>query len=113
MIFRVLIVTGIALVLTGGGALAAVKSLDDCNVVWGSPSGDSFGSMPLGNGDVGLNVWVEHNGDLVFYVSKVDAFDAEERAASSRAYPGPAILLCSRQPTSRGQSPLLCRMTRR
>ena len=76
MIFRVLIVTGIALVLTGGGALAAVKSLDDCNVVWGSPSGDSFGSMPLGNGDVGLNVWVEHNGDLVFYVSKVDAFDA-------------------------------------
>ena len=53
-----------------------MKSLDDCNVVWGSPSGDSFGSMPLGNGDVGLNVWVEHNGDLVFYVSKVDAFDA-------------------------------------
>jgi hypothetical protein len=53
-----------------------VKSLDDCNVIWDSPSGNSFGSMPLGNGDVGLNVWVEHSGDLVFYISKVDAFDA-------------------------------------
>lgn len=53
-----------------------VTSLDDCNVAWTTPSGDSFGSMPLGNGDVGLNVWVEESGDLVFYVSKVDAFDA-------------------------------------
>ena len=49
---------------------------DDCNVVWDTPSADSFGSMPLGNGDVGLNVWVEGNGDLLFYISKVDAFDA-------------------------------------
>jgi alpha-L-fucosidase 2 len=52
------------------------NSLDDCNVTWDSPSGDSFGSMPLGNGDVGANVWVEANGDLVLYLSKVDAFDA-------------------------------------
>ena len=53
-----------------------VNSLDDCNMLWDSPSTDSFGSMPLGNGDVGANVWVEDNGDLLFYVSKVDAFDA-------------------------------------
>ena len=53
-----------------------VKSLDDCNVIWNSPSEDSFGSMPLGNGDIGLNAWVEENGDMVFYISKVDAFDA-------------------------------------
>ena len=46
------------------------------NVVWDSPSEDSFGSMPLGNGDVGMNVWVEKNGDLLFYISKVDAFDS-------------------------------------
>jgi len=46
------------------------------NVVWTTPSDDSLGSMPLGNGDVGLNVWVEKNGDLVFYISKVNAFDA-------------------------------------
>jgi len=54
----------------------AVKSLDDCNVTWNWPSTDSFGSMPLGNGDIGANVWVEPTGDLLFYVSKVDAFDA-------------------------------------
>jgi hypothetical protein len=50
-----------------------VTSLDDCNVTWDLPGGDSFGSMPPGNGDVGANVWVEDNGDLVFYLSKVDA----------------------------------------
>ena len=55
---------------------AQAGRLDDCNVVWDSPSADSFGSMPLGNGDVGANVWVEPSGDLLFYVSKVDAFDA-------------------------------------
>ena len=32
---------------------AQAGRLDDCNVVWDSPSADSFGSMPLGNGDVG------------------------------------------------------------
>ena len=46
------------------------------NVIWESSSEDSFGSMPLGNGDIGLNVWIEKNGDLLFYISKVDAFDA-------------------------------------
>jgi hypothetical protein len=49
--------------------------LDAYNVVWDSPSKDSSGSMPLGNGDIGLNVWAEAGGDLVFYVSKTDAWD--------------------------------------
>jgi alpha-L-fucosidase 2 len=59
---------------------AVSQGLDDVsryNVSWDTPSGGSFGSMPLGNGDVGLNVWVEETGDLVFYVSKVDAFDSD------------------------------------
>ncbi len=55
---------------------AAVGSPNDCNVIWNSPSKDSFGSMPLGNGDIGLNVWVEEGGDLQFYISKADAFDS-------------------------------------
>ena len=54
----------------------AIDSLSGCEVVWDSPSADSSGSMPLGNGDVGVNVWVEPGGDLLFYISKVDAFDA-------------------------------------
>lgn len=30
--------------------------------------------MPLGNGDIGLNAWVEPGGDLLFYISKTDAW---------------------------------------
>ncbi len=44
------------------------------NVVWDSPSRDAAGSMPIGNGEVGLNVWVEDGGDLVFYISRTDAW---------------------------------------
>ena len=48
------------------------------NIVWDSPSENSFGSMPLGNGDIGLNVWVEKNGHLLFYIAKVDALDSKQ-----------------------------------
>jgi alpha-L-fucosidase 2 len=47
---------------------------DNLSVTWTTPSADSSGSMPLGNGDIGLNVWCEPNGDLLFYISKTDAW---------------------------------------
>jgi len=47
---------------------------DCCNVVWDSPSTGANGSMPLGNGEVGLNLWVEKGGDLLFYMSRTDAW---------------------------------------
>ena len=50
------------------------ESLDKCNIIWDSPSKDMYGSMPLGNGDIGTNVWMEENGDLVFYISKTDSW---------------------------------------
>jgi len=53
--------------------------LNAYNVVWNTPSADSSGSMPLGNGDIGLNVWVEQNGDLLFYISKSDAWNENAR----------------------------------
>ncbi|MEN6603290.1 MAG: DUF5703 domain-containing protein, partial [Bryobacteraceae bacterium] len=56
--------------LTLTGALACAQNYD---VTWDSPSRDSSGSMPLGNGDIGLNLWVEEGGDLLFYISKTDA----------------------------------------
>lgn len=49
------------------------------DVVWDSPSEGSLGSMPLGNGDIGMNVWTEPNGDVLFYISKVDAYDSGHR----------------------------------
>jgi hypothetical protein len=45
------------------------------NVEWNSPGKDFTDSMPIGNGDIGLNVWVEPNGDLLFLIGKTDAFD--------------------------------------
>jgi len=56
-------------------AAPAVDPLDSYNVIWTTPSENAHGSMPLGNGDVGINAWVEANGDLIFYVSKTDAWD--------------------------------------
>jgi hypothetical protein len=54
-------------------------SVSKYNVVWESPSKDSSGSMPIGNGDVGLNVWVEEGGDLLFYLSKTDAWSEQHQ----------------------------------
>jgi len=48
--------------------------LDRCNIVWDGPSVDSSGSMPVGNGDIGVNAWVEEGGDLLFYIGKTDAW---------------------------------------
>lgn len=49
--------------------------LDEYNVIWDSPSVGASGSMPLGNGDIGVNVWVEQNGDLLLLLGKTDAWD--------------------------------------
>jgi hypothetical protein len=44
------------------------------NVIWTSPSQNAAGSMPLGNGELGINLWVEENGDLLFYLSRNDSY---------------------------------------
>lgn len=54
-------------------------ALDHSNVVWNSPSRDFAGSMPIGNGDIGLNVWVEKGGDVLFYIGKTDSFSEDGR----------------------------------
>jgi len=59
-------------------AVAASDDLHRCNVVWDSPSADCHGSMPIGNGDLAANVWVEPNGDLVCYLSKSDAWSGQQ-----------------------------------
>ena len=52
--------------------------LKEYNVVWSSPSEDAYGSMPIGNGDIGLNIWAQTDG-LLFYISKTDAWDSHCR----------------------------------
>jgi hypothetical protein len=55
---------------------AIIPSPDAYNVSWDLPGPTSSQSMPTGNGDIGLNVWVEKNGDLCFFISKTDAWGA-------------------------------------
>jgi len=56
------------------GQEANAATADPYMVSWDSPSEDSWGSMPLGNGDIGLNVWVQADGQLYFYIAKTDAW---------------------------------------
>jgi hypothetical protein len=51
-----------------------LPTFDSYKVVRNSPSNNVNGTMPLGNGDISANVWVQ-DGDLLFLIGKTDAWD--------------------------------------
>lgn len=75
--------------------------LAECNIVWDSPSEDSTGSLPLGNGDVALNAWCEPGGDLVFYIAKSDAWSGLGRLLKL----GRVRIHCEPNPLKTGEAP--------
>ncbi|MHC4387525.1 MAG: DUF5703 domain-containing protein, partial [Planctomycetota bacterium] len=58
----------------GVGIAEGADKLDNYNVVWNSQSTNASESMPVGGGDIGLNVWVENN-ELFFYIGRSGTFD--------------------------------------
>ena len=44
------------------------------NVIWNTPGKAASDSVPAGNGEVGINLWVEEDGDLQFYISRTDTW---------------------------------------
>ena len=58
------------------------------DVVWMEPGKSAADSMPLGNGDIGLNVWTEQNGDIVFYIGKSDAWSENPKGTTGLAKVG-------------------------
>jgi hypothetical protein len=60
-------------------AQAFAATADSYNIVWDSPSLDAHGSMPLGNGDIGLNAWALADGTIHLLISKTDAWDDNSR----------------------------------
>jgi len=44
------------------------------DVTWHFPGKNENDSMPIGNGDIALNVWTEQNGDIVLLLAKSDAW---------------------------------------
>jgi alpha-L-fucosidase 2 len=67
--------------LAGNLPADVLSKLNSYNVVWTTPSTNgSPGSMPLGNGDITANVWVENNGgDLMMYIGKSDTWSEGTR----------------------------------
>jgi hypothetical protein len=72
--FKQIIVFFLLIVLSTSFISAQSKSVAAYDVVWNSLVTDENSSMPLGNGDVALNVWTEQNGDIVLLVAKSDAW---------------------------------------
>ena len=75
---------------------AIYKIIDSYNVEWTTPSVNSKGSMPLGNGDIGVNCWAEKGGVIYLYLSKNDAWDENCRLlklgkVKLNIYPDPFI----------------------
>lgn len=68
-------VLGIGWALCAAEGATPLPPIDQYNVVWDSQSKNSDGSMPIGNGDIGANVWMEPDGVLSLMLSKTDAWD--------------------------------------
>jgi hypothetical protein len=70
--------TCLYVLLASGITLSAVAT-DNYNIVWDSPSADCHGSMPLGNGDIGVNAWAQADGTIHVLISKTDTWDDNAR----------------------------------
>jgi alpha-L-fucosidase 2 len=76
-----LLVLACRCILAGTLPPDVLNELTSYNVTWTTPSTNgSPGSMPIGNGDITGNVWVENNGgDLVMYLGKSDSWSEGTR----------------------------------
>ncbi len=78
-VFKTAVFLTVLSALTISNCLAQGKVVSEYNVTWNSPSENSWGTMPAGNGDIGTNVWVTPDGVLHFFISKTDAFSENGR----------------------------------
>ncbi len=74
MMKRTILATLLAILGTGAARADGLAWLDAYNVVWTTPSRNSGESMPVGGGDIGLNVWVE-DGEVLFYLTQAGCRD--------------------------------------
>ena len=76
---RFLLLSAVCLLLNSGlrAQTSDSESFDvrRYNVEWDSPGKDATASMPVGNGDLGANVYALRSGDLCLLLGKTDAFD--------------------------------------
>ena len=68
------LLSGLLALTTITDAVSQQKELEENNVSWTVQSKNSSESMPVGGGDVGVNVWVEY-GQIYLYLSRSGTFD--------------------------------------
>lgn len=56
-----------------------LRQMDLYNVDWTSPSKDATGSMPIGNGQLGANVWVDESGTIHLLLARTDSWSEISR----------------------------------
>ena len=61
------------------GGVASAQDLDTYDVVWRTPCSGPEQSMPIGNGEVGCNVWCTADGVVHGYVARTDSFSEASR----------------------------------
>ena len=76
---KMMIVALGSLALCGANAADEPVTPSPYEVVWDSPSPNCNGTMPLGNGEIALNAWIEPSGDLRFYIARTDSWDDSGR----------------------------------
>lgn len=64
----------IGLLLCNLSLFAQSEVVNKYAVEWNQFSKNASESFPIGNGEVGANVWLEENGNLVCYISRTDAW---------------------------------------
>jgi len=72
---KFLFITMAVVAFWSGAACAATDSswVADYNIVWSNQSADARGSMPIGGGNIALNVWVEKD-ELLIYIGSPDSW---------------------------------------
>jgi hypothetical protein len=77
LLFSTNVFVAVSMLAQTKNEIDVIKRLASYNVTWNAPSLNSKGSMPLGNGDIGINVWAEEDGDLLMYLAKTDAWSED------------------------------------
>src|SRR5258706_1257551 len=71
---KIRIISFIFILTTMAVSAQQTSFIEKNDVTWNSIGTDENNSMPLGNGDLALNVWTEQNGDIVLLLAKSDAW---------------------------------------
>ena len=96
--FSKLVFSGIVFIAITISSLAQVHKLNQYNIVWTEPGVRAINSMPIGGGNIALNVWTTEN-DLFFYIGSPDSWiDGEVPGKVSQVKLGRVRLTLSPNP---------------